>query len=68
MANNNNGNNQQNRNSGDRNDGSMTVREAGQKGGQRVSELVQEGKQAEGRGGSSSSDRDSGRGRGGSNR
>jgi len=38
--------------------GDMTVREAGQKGGERVRELVEEGKQSEG--GSS--------GRGGSNR
>ena len=29
------------------NDGDMTVREAGQKGGQRVRELVEEGKESE---------------------
>lgn len=31
--------------------GDMTVREAGQKGGQRVRELVEEGKESEGSGG-----------------
>ncbi|HZH43211.1 MAG TPA: hypothetical protein VEY50_03900 [Lysobacter sp.] len=47
-------NDNQNQNQGrqgsgrDQSDGSMSVREAGQKGGERVRELVEEGKQNEG--------------------
>ena len=53
MASNNNRNDDDRRNRGSQEgDGSMSVREAGQKGGeiggQRVRELVEEGKQAEG--------------------
>lgn len=53
MANNNRDNDERgDRGGGQEGDGSMSVREAGQKGGeiggQRVRELVEEGKQAEG--------------------
>jgi hypothetical protein len=46
--------NQQNHNTNGT-DGSMTTREAGEKGGQRVRELIEEGKQSEQHGSSSSS-------------
>lgn len=49
-------NNQSGGRSSQSDNGDMTVREAGQKGGERVRELVEEGKQSEG----------SGSGRGGS--
>ena len=49
-------NNQSGRSSSEDN-GDMTVREAGQKGGQRVRELVEEGKESEGGGRGNSNNR-----------
>ena len=49
-------NNQFGRSSSEDN-GDMTVREAGQKGGQRVRELVEEGKESEGGGRGNSNNR-----------
>jgi hypothetical protein len=43
-------NNNQSGRSSNEDSGDMTVREAGQKGGQRVRELVEEGKESEGGG------------------